>query len=345
MSATAQDLPLKGLEVLELHAIGPVPFAGMVLRSLGAHVVRVSPPTDPALGVAIKREHDLLNAGKEQIYADMKSADGMKVVHDRLAKADVLLEGFRPGVLERLGLAPADVLAKYPRVVIGRLSGWGDRGGLADRAGHDINYLALTGILHALGTAEKPVPPLNVVGDFGGGAMHLLLGVFAKLVQRGISGRGGVAQTSILAGSVGLSPIFYGLMADGLWGLKRETNMLDGGRPFYRVYRTRDERFVAVGSIEAKFYAQMLDMMGLSGEIDRKKQMDPASWPATVERLQARFLEKTRDEWAALAATCDCCVAPVLDFIEAAKDPHNQAMGLYKLEPFPQPDRLIEFPL
>ena len=345
MSANDQDLPLKGIKVLELHAIGPVPFAGMLLRSLGATVTRVSPPADPALGVSMQSKFDLLNNTKDQIYVDMKSAEGMATIHEHLATADVMLEGFRPGVLERLGLAPADVLARHPRVVIGRLSGWGTRGGLSERAGHDINYLALTGILHALGTAETPVPPLNVVGDFGGGAMHLLVGVLAKLVQRGVSGRGGVAQTSILAGSVGLSPLFYGMLASGLWGLKRENNMLDGGRPYYRVYKCKDGRFMSVGAIEAKFYAILVNMLGLNGQCDLKKQNDPAAWPDTVAKFSAAFATKTRDEWGALAATCDCCAAPVLDFLEAASDPHNTAMSLYKAQPFPQPDRIIEFPL
>lgn len=338
-------LPLDGLRVVELHAIGPVPFAGMLLGSLGAKVYRVSPPADPALGVGTKAEYDLLNRGKERVAADMKSADGMRAVHELLATADVLLEGFRPGVLERLGLAPADLLERYPKLVVGRLSGWGDRGELAPRAGHDINYLALTGLLNAIGPADAPVPPLNVVGDFGGGAMTLLLGVLSKLVRRSVTGRGGVAQTSILAGSVTLAPMFYGLMAAGLWGVKREANILDGGRPYYRVYRTRDDRFVAVGAIEAKFYAEMVRMMGLEGEIDLKRQNDPSSFDATVATLSKRFAEKTRDEWDALASTCDCCVAPVLDFLEAAQYRQNRAMGLYLDEPFPRPGPTIEFPL
>ena len=257
------ELPLAGLKVVELHAIGPVPFAGMLLRSLGAQITRVSPPADPNLGIAMRPRHDVLNDGKAPLLVDMKTADGMAQVHAALAQADVLMEGFRPGVLERLGLAPAELLKRYPRLVIGRLSGFGSRGELAPRAGHDITYLAMCGVLHAIGTGERPVPPLNLVADFGGGAMHLLLGILAKIIRRGITGQGGLAETSILAGSVGLTPIFYGLSAAGLWDpTRREGNLLDGGVPYYRVYPTKDQRFVAIGAIEPKFYLELLDVLG-----------------------------------------------------------------------------------
>ncbi len=343
LASPASDRPLAGLNVVELHAIGPVPFAGMLLRNLGATVTRVSPPVDPGLGVPGKARFDPLNDGKAVLLADMKTDAGMAQVHALLAGADLLLEGFRPGVLERLGLASDALMQRYPRLVIGRLSGWGSRGELAARAGHDINYLALTGVLHAIGPGERPVPPLNVVADFGGGAMHLLVGVLSKLVQRSISGRGGVAETSILAGTVGLTPMFYGMLANGVWNLKREANLLDGGAPFYRVYRTRDARFVAIGAIEAKFYAQLLDVLGLAGEIDPRRQFDETTWAATIARFDARIAEKTRDEWAALAATCDCCMAPVRDFEEAARHPHNLANGLYVDQPIAQPDAVIGF--
>ena len=315
----------------------------MLLRNLGARVTRVSPPVDPGLGVPGKARFDPLNDGKTVLLADMKTEAGMAQVHALLADADLLLEGFRPGVLERLGLAPADLTHRYPRLVIGRLSGWGTRGELAARAGHDINYLALAGVLHAIGPDAHPVPPLNVVADFGGGAMHLLVGVLSKLVQRSITGRGGVAETSILAGTVGLTPMFYGMIANGLWNLKREANLLDGGAPFYRVYRTKDARFVAIGAIEAKFYAQLLDVLGLSAEIDPRRQFDTSTYAATIARFDARIAQKTRDEWAELAATCDCCMAPVLDFEEAARHPHNLANGLYVDQPIAQPGAVIGF--
>lgn len=343
MSQSSDQLPLTGLNVIELHAIGPVPFAGMLMRNLGANITRVSPPSDPSLGVSMKREGDLLNLGKNQLLIDLKKPEGMAELHKALETADVMLEGFRPGVLERLGLAPATLNAKYPKLVIGRLSGWGKSGVYADRAGHDINYLALAGVLHAIGTAEQPVPPLNLVADFGGGAMHLLVGVLSKVIQRSITGRGGVVEASILSGTVGLTPIFYGLMSQGLWGMKREANMLDGGRPYYRVYKTRDDKFMSVGAIEPKFYLLLLEMLGLKGEIDPAKQNDPASWPNTVKRFSEQFLTKTRDEWAAMAEKTDACAAPVLDFNEAAQHAHNLANGYYVTEPFRKPGAVLGF--
>jgi len=337
------SLPLSGLKAVELHAIGPVPYAGQLLRSLGADVLRVSPPSDPGLGVGVGPEFDLLNTGKRALSIDLKQADGLAALHRELADADLLLEGFRPGVLERLGLAPATLLDAHPRLVIGRLSGWGHDGVLAERAGHDINYLALAGVLNAIGAREAPVPPLNLVADFGGGAMHLLVGVLAKLVQRSITQRGGVAETSILAGTVGLTPMFYGLLAGGVWNLERANNLLDGATPFYRVYRCADGRFVAVGALEPKFYAQLLQVTGLAGELDPRDQYRPASWPATIERFAARFASRARDDWAQAALGHDACLSPVLDFAEAARHPHNLANRLFRSEPFAQPDAVIEF--
>jgi alpha-methylacyl-CoA racemase len=336
-------LPLAGLKIIELHAIGPVPFAGQLLRGLGADVTRISPPADPGLGVSSDPKFDVSNAGKRPVAIDMKSADGLAQARSLIDAADVLLEGFRPGVLERLGLAPAELLASNPRLVVGRLSGWGSRGPLAERAGHDINYLGLTGLLNGIGAKDAPVPPLNVVGDYGGGAMHLAVGVLAALVRRGIDGRGGVVESSILAGSVGLSPIFYGLLAAGAWKIGRGVNLLDGGAPYYRVYRTSDDRFVAVGAIEPKFYAQLLKVTGLEGTLDPRRQNDRSTWDETARVLAERFATRTRDDWAAAAATSDACLTPVLDFLEAAAHPHNLANGLYRAEPFPQPDRTIAF--
>jgi alpha-methylacyl-CoA racemase len=343
MNTRAADRPLSGLRVIELHAIGPVPFAGQLLRSLGAEVVRVSPPNDPGLGVAMAPEHDVLNLGKTVLSLDLKSTDGLAALQARLQSADVLLEGFRPGVLERLGLAPDTLFDRHPRLVVGRLSGWGSAGALAPRAGHDINYLALSGVLHAIGKGEQPMPPLNLVADFGGGAMHLLVGVLARLVRRGIDGRGGLAGTSILAGTVGLTGIFYGLLAGGAWTLDRHANLLDGARPFYRSYRCADGRFVAVGALEPKFWRQLLAVVGLDGEIDPADQYRPESWPATTDQLERRFAERSRDDWAALAEPADACLSPVLDFLEAARHPHNLANRLYTSDPYPQPDRLFDF--
>ncbi|HEY5632217.1 MAG TPA: CaiB/BaiF CoA-transferase family protein [Burkholderiaceae bacterium] len=336
--------PLAGLAVVELHAIGPVPFAGTTLASLGATVTRVSPPLDPALGVRGNARHDFLNDAKRTLRLDLKTPGGLASLHELLRDTDVLIEGFRPGVLERLGLAPAALLDRNPRLVIGRLSGFGARGGLAPRAGHDINYLAMAGVLHAIGTPERPVVPLNLIADFGGGAMHLVVGVLARLVQRGITGRGGVAESSILAGTVGLTPMFYGMIADGIWRLQRERNLLDGGVPFYRTYRTADERFVAVGALEAKFYRELLQVLGVAGQVDAAQQFDAATWPRTTALFSAAIAAATRAEWERRAADRDCCLTPVLDFAEAASHPHNQAMGLYALAPVMRPGQVIAFP-
>jgi alpha-methylacyl-CoA racemase len=326
-----------------MHAIGPVPFAGQLLANLGAEVIRVSPPTDPGLGIGIDPEHDLLNRGKARRLLDLKQPEGLDALRTLLGGTDVLLEGFRPGVLERLGLAPATLLDSNPQLVVGRLSGWGAQGPMAHRAGHDINYLAMTGVLDAIGKADAPVPPLNLVADFGGGAMHLLVGVLAQLVRRSIDGRGGVVETSILAGAAGLTPMFYGMLAAGAWRLEREANLLDGAPPFYRTYRTADGRFVAVGALEPKFYMQLLDLIGLSGELDASAQYDRSTWAETALRFAQRFSTQSRDAWANAAQGRDACLSAVLNFAEAAADPHNLANRLYAREPFPRPDRTINF--
>ncbi len=340
---TQTQAPLREIKVIELHAIGPVPFAGMLLRQLGASVTRVSPPVDPRLGVGIKPEFDLLNADKEKSLLDLKTGEGLETLHTMLAKSDVMLEGFRPGVLERLGLAPDTLLKRHPHLVVGRLSGWGEQGELAARAGHDINYLAIAGILHAIGSRQEPAVPLNVVGDFGGGAMHLLLGVMAKLIERSSTQRGGVASTSILGGSIGLTPMFYGLMAADRWNPTRANNLLDGATPFYRVYRTLDQRHVAVGALEPKFFRELLALTNLSEHYDADQQYVASSWPELTEMLANQFASRTMSEWAALSVERDCCVSPVLDFLEAAAHPHNQANGWYEQTPFVRPLPTIDF--
>ena len=321
----AGQQPLAGLDVVELHAIGPVPFAGRVLASLGARVTRVSPPADPGLGVAVPPEHDLLNHGKQALHLNLKDDAGAAALRARLLTADVLLEGFRPGVLERLGLAPEALLTDNARLVVGRLSGWGAHGALAARAGHDINYLALAGVLHAIGTGAQPVPPLNLVADFGGGAMHLLVGVLARLVRRGMDGHGGMVETSILAGTHGLTPMFFGLIAAGQWRLDRADNLLDGAAPFYRCYATADGRQVAVGALEPKFYRELLDLLGLSGRLDARDQYRRDAWPHSTALFAEAIAARARDDWAAAAAGRDACLSPVLDFAEAAVHAHNRA--------------------
>lgn len=335
--------PLRGLRVIELHAIGPVPYAGQILRGLGAQVERISPPSDPGLGVDLPAEFDLLNLGKTRMAIDLKSPTGIEAALSRIGQADVLIEGFRPGVLERLGLEPRGLLERNPRLVIGRLSGWGTRGALADRAGHDINYLALAGVLEAVGPADSPVPPLNLVADFGGGAMHLLLGVLSLLVRRSIDGQGGVVETSILAGTVGLTPMFYGMLAAGVWKLDRAENLLDGGAPFYRVYGCADGRFVAVGALEPKFYRNLLRLLALDDTIDATRQYDRTHWPETAQAIGRRLAERPRDEWALRAQGVDACLSPVLNFLEASTHPHNLSMGLFASDPFPMPAQTLRF--
>jgi alpha-methylacyl-CoA racemase len=330
MTSPQPLLLLAGLKVIELQSVGPVPFAGRLLADLGADVLRLHAPHANELGLPMDPAFDVLAHKKRTERLDLKSEAGRAQALERIVGADVLIEGFRPGVLERLGLAPAVLLERQPRLVIGRLSGWGTHGPWAARAGHDINYLALSGALHAIGRREAPpLPPLNLVADFGGGAMHLLVGVLAALVRRGTSGRGGCVESSILAGTHGLTGLFHGLVATGSWTLGREANLLDGGAPYYRCYRTADDRFVAVGAIERRFYVELLDLTGLAGVIDPDRQHDRATWPQTAGELAQAFAARTRDEWAARAVQRDACVAPVLDFVEAAADPHNRANGWF----------------
>jgi alpha-methylacyl-CoA racemase len=326
-ATNSSPLPLRNLTVVELHAIGPVPFAGQILRSLGAKVFRVSPPNDPGLGVPSKRKFDLLNAGKTALLLDLKTSADMDQLHAHLAKADVLLEGFRPGVLERLGLAPASLATQHPKLVVGRLSGWGEAGPLSARAGHDINYLAMTGVLHAIGSREQPIAPLNLVADFGGGAMHLLVGILAKLVERSLDpqGKGGCVTTSITAGTIGLTPMFYGMLASGAWNLLRHNNILDGGTPFYTTYPCADGKHVAVGALEPKFFTELLAVTGLEAAIPRETQYKAEGWPAMHAAFSACFASKTRDEWGVLAQDRDACLSPVLDFLEASQHPQLQA--------------------
>ncbi len=345
---STEQLPLSGLTVIELHAIGPVPFAGMLLQNLGATVLRVSPPNDPGLGLSIKPEYDVLNLNKTALIADLKTSQGLDQILEQIKTADVLLEGFRPGVLERLNLLPAQLLKLNPRLVIGRLSGWGDAGELAARAGHDINYLAMSGALHAIGTKEQPIPPLNLVADFGGGAMHLLVGVLSKLVQRGMSKAqvGGVVTTSILAGTHGLMPMFYGLMAAGIHQEKRASNLLDGSMPFYRVYKTADEQHIAVGALEPKFYKELLLVLGLTQTLQASDQYTPSTWSLTLDTLANTIALKTRDQWVALAHGRDCCLSPVLTFSEASLHPHSLANHWFDQSghaTFKQPTQIIRF--
>src|SRR3712207_1802667 len=290
--------PLQGIRVLELAGIGPGPFAAMLLADMGADVVRVDRlDAIPPSGTTQERSFDVLARGRRSIAVDLKQPAGGGLVLRLATDADVLIEGFRPGVTERLGVGPDDCLARNPRLVYGRMTGWGQEGPLAARAGHDINYLGLTGALHAIGTADKPVPPLNIGADFGGGALFLVVGVLAALLERGSSGQGQVVDAAMVDGASSLVTMIHGLLAAGLWQDRRAANLLDGGAPFYDTYACADGRHVAVGALEPQFYAQFLAGLGLTDDLPGG-QHDVARWPEQRERIAAAFATRGRDEWA-----------------------------------------------
>jgi alpha-methylacyl-CoA racemase len=308
----------------------------MLLADLGADVVRVDRPA-PAGATAVPESasrdaarHDYLGRGKRSIAVDLKHERGADVVLALAARADVLLEGFRPGVTERLGVGPDDCWARNPRLVYGRMTGWGQDGPLAQTAGHDVSYLAVTGALHAIGRAGGPPQiPVNLLGDFAGGSLYLVAGVLAALWEAGRSGRGQVVDAAIVDGAAHLLTMPLAFLAAGSWRDQRGVNLLDSGAPFYDVYECADGGFVAIGPLEAKFYAELLDRLGVAGDDTLPPQLDPAGWPALRERFAAVFATKTRDEWAAVFAGSDACVAPVLSMREAAAHPHLAARGTY----------------
>ena len=354
--------PLDGLRVLEIAGLAPSPHAVMILADLGADVVRIARPGSPPAGP------DHLLRGRDNLVVDLKQPAGRELVRDLAACADVLVEGGRPGVMERLGLGPDDCLAANPRLIYARMTGWGQTGPLAATAGHDINYIGLTGVLNAIGHAgDRPVPPLNLVGDFGGGSMFLLTGILAALWERERSGRGQVIDAAMVDGNGVLAQLIWTLRASGRWSDERGTNLLDSGAPFYDTYRCADGRYVAVGALEPAFYAALLAGLGLAGG-DRAgsspagqeglgegpagggragsppagqgpggepsggelpDRADPANWPALRERFAVAFAGRTRDEWAEVFAGTDACVTPVLGFAEASRHPHLAARGSF----------------
>ncbi|MGH3793677.1 MAG: CaiB/BaiF CoA transferase family protein [Pseudonocardiaceae bacterium] len=316
--------PLAGLRVIELAGIGPGPHAAMLLADLGADVVRVERPGGAS---PLNPARDQLLRGRRSVAADLKDPAGREIVLRLMERADVLVEGLRPGVTERLGVGPADCHARNPRLVYARMTGWGQHGPLAARAGHDINYIALSGVLHAIGTAGgKPVPPLNLVGDFAGGSMFLVVGVLAALWERERSGTGQVIDAAMVDGVSVLTQMFWSMRASGLWSDQRGTNLLDSGAPFYDTYACADGRFIAVGALEPQFYTALLEGLGLAGE-ELPAQSDPAGWPVLRERFTEMFASRTRDEWRAVFDGSDACVAPVLSFGEVAAHPHIAARG------------------
>ncbi len=315
--------PLAGVRVMEFAGLGPAPFAGMLLADLGADILRMDRHGGPET-FAVKNSP--LDRGRRSIVLDLKDAASVATCFAIAEKADVLIEGFRPGVMERLGLGPDLVCARNPRLIYGRMTGWGQDGPLAKTAGHDISYLALTGALHAMGPAGKPpVPPLQLIGDMGGGGAFLVIGILAALLERERSGKGQVIDAAIVDGTAAQLALILGLRNGGLWSHPRGDNFLDGGAPFYRCYTCADEKFVAVGAIEPKFFAALIGGLELDVETFAARQYDRSDWPRQHAAFASAFMAKSRDAWAAVFDGTDACVAPVLDFDEAARHPHNIA--------------------
>ena len=321
--------PLGGYRVIELAGIGPGPLCAMLLSDMGAEVVRVERIEPSGLGLPKAPKFDLLNRGRRSVAIDLRKKEGAETLLRLVEKADALIEGFRPGVTERLGIGPAECFVHNPKLVYGRMTGWGQEGPLAHAAGHDINYISLVGALHSIGRAgEAPVPPLNLVGDYGGGGLYLAFGVVCGLLEASKSGRGQVVDSAMVDGAASLMTMFYGLRAMGIWTDRRGENLLDGGAHFYDVYQTADDQYISVGSIEPKFYAELLRLTGLEGK-SLPGQLDRTQWPKMREVLRAVFRTKTRDEWCAIMEGTDVCFAPVLSMEEAPKHPHNKARGTF----------------
>jgi alpha-methylacyl-CoA racemase len=342
--------PLEGYRIIEIAGIGPGPFAAMLLADLGAEVIRVEraasvrgpAPDDPHYDVSLR--------GRRNIALDLKHPDGAATLLDLVESADALIEGFRPGVMERLGIGPDECLARNPKLVFGRMTGWGQTGPYSQAAGHDINYISLAGALAHFGRrGEAPVPPLNMVGDFGGGGMFLALGVVAAILEAQRSGQGQVVDTAMVDGSAVLMSMFWAMRTIGAFDERaRGTNLLDTGAHFYDVYECADGEYVSIGSIEPQFYAELLRLTGLEGDPQFARQMDRDAWPELKQRIAALFATKTRDEWCALMERTDVCFAPVLTMSEAAAHPHNveretfvEVAGIQQPAPAPRFSRTV----
>lgn len=315
--------PLDGLKLVEMAGLGPCPLAGQLMADLGATVVVIDRASAPADATDVNRR------GKLSVALNLKSPDGLEAARRIIAQSDILIEGFRPGVMEKLGLGPAACHAINPGLIFGRMTGWGQDGPLAMTAGHDINYLSLSGALGAIGRADgPPVPPLNLAADYGGGSMFLIFGVLAALYERSRSGRGQVVDAAMVDGVPAMMGLIHQWLALGRWGQGREANLLDGGAPFYRCYATKDGRALSVGPLEPQFFAELVTLAGLP-EAHRADQNDPATWPARRALYAQVFARKTRDEWMAIFEGTDACVAPVLDWDEVEHHPHNAARGTF----------------
>ncbi len=317
--------PLQGFKVIELAGLGPGPFCGMMLADMGAEVISVERPGD----VSEKKPLDCDRRGKRSIALDLKNEAGVETLLRLVEGADALIEGFRPGVMERLGAGPDQCLLRNPKIIYGRMTGWGQYGPMAKVAGHDINYISLTGALHSIGRSdEKPVPPLNLVGDFGGGGMLLAFGIVCALLEAQGSGKGQVIDAAMTDGSALLMAMTNSRHAQGIWSTHRGVNSLDSGAHFYEVYETRDGKYISIGSLEPQFYALLMEKVGLDPEVFGN-QNSQAAWPELKQKLEQIFKTKTRDEWCQLMEGSDVCFAPVLDYIEAQSCPHNVARETY----------------
>lgn len=330
--------PLAGLKVVEMVGLGPAPFCGMLLADLGAEVIRIDRPHKPTEGTSV----DVMARGRPTLGVDLKQPGSIEAVLDLIGSADVLIEGYRPGVMEKLGLGPDVCMQQQPALVYGRMTGWGQDGPLAHAAGHDINYISLTGVLHAIGETDgPPTVPLNYIGDFGGGGMLLAFGVMSAVYEARTSGRGQVVDTAMTDGSALLSTMMYGLRAQGMWSTRRGENMLDGGAHFYGVYACADGRYLSVGAIEPQFYEELLERAGIDDPAFQA-QMNASDWPELKAALATVFKQRSRAEWCEMLEGTDACVAPVLDWDEAPEHPHNRARETFidvdgQVQPAPAP--------
>ncbi len=335
------DKPLEGLRVVEIASIGPGPFAAMMFADHGADVIRIDRPGGTKTGVSHKSKDPMLR-GRRLVELNLKQAENVEKTLALAESADVLIEGYRPGVMERLGLGPEICHQRNPALVYGRMTGWGQQGPLAQRAGHDIDYIALTGALDAVGTKQSgPVPALNLIGDFGGGGMLLAFGVVAAVLKAKLSGKGSVVDAAMVDGAALLMTMPFGLKAAGLWSGGREQNLLDGGAPFYGTYLTGDDKWVAIGAIEEPFWQQLCTLLGLEGDI-LSSRMNPGSWPALKQMIGEKIATKTREQWEAVFDGSDACFAPVLSMDEVSSHPHNLARAIFQqvdgiLQPAPAP--------
>lgn len=320
--------PLSDVRVVEFAGLGPAPFGAMMLADFGADVVRIDRPGAGTAHPAIRAGEQVLGRGKRSIVLDVKSPEGLERCIRLVESADVLIEGFRPGVMERLGLGPDVLLAINPRLVYARMTGWGQDGPLARSAGHDLNYIALTGALHAIGSSSRPVPPLNLLGDFGGGSLYLVFGIMAALHHARRTGYGQVIDCAIVDGTASLMGFIYGMSAAGEWAGERESNFLDGGAPYYGVYQCRDGHWITIACIEPQFYEELRTRLNLSDEIFGRQE-DRGDWPAMRAALEEIFLQEPRDHWCRLLEGTDVCFAPVLSMSEAADHQHVAGRGIF----------------